>query len=125
MSPCTVTLQPMTRRLNELAEARLAELAEVGRLRQLRPYRREGTDVVRADGTRLIDFSGNDYLGLSRNPGLIARAREWTERYGAGASASRLVTGTLDAYMAVEEKLAAAPPSRRRTPRRSAGRGRR
>ena len=95
----------MGRRLDELAEARLAELAEGGRLRRLRPYRREGTHVIRTDGTRLVDFSGNDYLGLSRHPQLIARAREWTERYGAGTSASRLVTGTLDAYVAVEEKL--------------------
>jgi 8-amino-7-oxononanoate synthase len=97
----------MTRGLDKLAEARLAELAEGGRLRQLRSYRREGTYLIRADGTRLIDFSGNDYLGLGRHPALVARARAWTERYGAGASASRLVTGTLDAYIAVEEKLAA------------------
>jgi len=96
----------MSRRLDELAEACLAELAGAGRLRRLKPYRREGAHVVRPDGTRLVDFSGNDYLGLSRHPALIARARDWTERYGAGASASRLVTGTLDAYVAVEEKLA-------------------
>src|SRR5215510_13473765 len=56
--------ETMTRRLDELAEARLAELAEGGRLRRLRPYRREGTDVIRSDGARLVDFSGNDYLGL-------------------------------------------------------------
>ena len=97
----------MGSRLDELAEARLAELAEAGRLRRLRPYRREGAHVIRSDGARLIDFSGNDYLGLSRHPALIARSREWTECYGAGASASRLVTGTLDAYLTVEERLAA------------------
>jgi 8-amino-7-oxononanoate synthase len=97
----------MSRQLDELAQARLQELAEQGRLRRLRPYRREGAHLVRADGTRLVDFSGNDYLGLSRHPELIARACAWTERYGAGASASRLVTGTLNAYLAVEEKLAA------------------
>ncbi|MEZ5832180.1 MAG: 8-amino-7-oxononanoate synthase [Dongiaceae bacterium] len=97
----------MPTRLDELAEARLSELAEAGRLRRLRSYRREGTYVVRPDGTRLVDFSGNDYLGLSRHPLLVERARDWTERFGAGASASRLVTGTLDAYVAVEEKLAA------------------
>lgn len=97
----------MGRELDDLAQARLQELAEQGRLRRLRPYRREGSHLVRPDGTRLIDFSGNDYLGLSRHPELIARACAWTERHGAGASASRLVTGTLDAYVAVEQKLAA------------------
>jgi 8-amino-7-oxononanoate synthase len=97
----------MGRQLDELAETRLSELAEAGRLRRLRPYRREGAYLVTPDGARLVDFSGNDYLGLSRHPELIARARDWTERYGAGAGASRLVTGTLDAYMAVEQRLAA------------------
>ena len=97
----------MGRKLDELAQARLAELDEAGRLRRLRPYRREGSHLVRSDGPHLIDFSGNDYLGLSRHPELIARACEWTRRYGAGASASRLVTGTLEAYVAVEERLAA------------------
>jgi 8-amino-7-oxononanoate synthase len=97
----------MGRRLDELAETRLAELAGAGRLRRLRPYRCEGAHLVTAEGARLVDFSGNDYLGLSRHPALIARTRDWTERYGAGAGASRLVTGTLDAYVAVEEKLAA------------------
>ena len=97
----------MGRRLDELAEARLAELKGAGRQRRLRPYRREGAHLVTSDGARLIDFSGNDYLGLSRHRALIARAREWTERYGAGDGASRLVTGTLDAYLADEEKLAA------------------
>ena len=94
-------------RLDELAEVRLAELAGAGRLRRLNPYRRDGAQLVRHDGAHLVDFSGNDYLGLSRHPALIARAREWTERYGAGVGASRLVTGTLDAYVAVEERLAA------------------
>lgn len=97
----------MGRQLDDLAQARLQELAEQGRLRRLRPYRRDGAHLVRTDGARLIDFSGNDYLGLSRHPELIARACAWTERHGASASASRLVTGTLDAYVAVEERLAA------------------
>jgi 8-amino-7-oxononanoate synthase len=97
----------MGQQLDELAEARLSELAEAGRLRRLRRYRREGAHLVTPEGMRLVDFSGNDYLGLSRHPELIARARDWTERYGAGAGASRLVTGTLDAYVAVEERLAA------------------
>jgi len=97
----------MGRQLDEIAESRLAELADAGRLRRLRPYRREAGHVVTADGARLVDFSGNDYLGLSRHPLLIARAREWTERFGAGVGASRLVTGTLDVYVAVERRLAA------------------
>lgn len=59
------------------------------------------------DGATLIDFSSNDYLGLARHPLLIERAAEWAARHGAGAGASRLVTGTHDAHLAVEAKIAA------------------
>ncbi len=54
-----------------------------------------------------MNFCSNDYLGLSKHPLLIKRAVEFTERYGAGATASRLICGTYDCFQAVEEKLAA------------------
>jgi 8-amino-7-oxononanoate synthase len=56
----------------------------------------------------LINFSSNDYLGLARHPALTARASEWAERWGTGAGASRLVTGNLDLFAAIEEKIARA-----------------
>ena len=58
-------------------------------------------------GARYVNFSGNDYLGLSRHPILVERAREWAERYGAGSGASRLVTGNLDVFENLERKVAA------------------
>ena len=57
-------------------------------------------------GRELLNFSANDYLGLARHPAVIERARAWTERWGAGAGASRLVCGTFEAHRAVEAKLA-------------------
>lgn len=55
----------------------------------------------------MIDCSSNDYLGLSQHPLTRERAAQWASRHGAGAPASRLVTGTRDITTAVEEKLAA------------------
>jgi len=79
-----------------------------GLRRRLRALSPAGPGRVRLDGRELINFASNDYLGLSRRPELIARACEWTERYGAGAGASRLVTGTLEAHQSVEARIAAA-----------------
>lgn len=59
------------------------------------------------DGRGLVDFSSNDYLGLARHPLLIERANKWTAEHGTGAGASRLVTGTHQAHLAIEAKIAA------------------
>ncbi len=55
----------------------------------------------------LLNVSGNDYLGLSRHPLLAERAAAWAAAHGAGAGASRLVTGTLGLHTQVEARLAA------------------
>jgi 8-amino-7-oxononanoate synthase len=62
--------------------------------------------VVR-DGRRLLNVSANDYLGLGTHPALLARSTEWAARHGAGAGASRLVTGTSGLHRQVEARLAA------------------
>ncbi|WP_182957865.1 aminotransferase class I/II-fold pyridoxal phosphate-dependent enzyme [Gluconacetobacter tumulisoli] len=74
--------------------------------RGLSAVERVGPVVVHRDGTRLLNFSSNDYLGLSWHPALRQRAAEWTDRFGTGSGASRLVTGTSDLHLSVEEKLA-------------------
>jgi len=53
-----------------------------------------------------IDLAGNDYLGLSRHPRVVAGAVAATVEYGAGAGASRLVTGTLPIHDELERALA-------------------
>ncbi|MFL6169690.1 MAG: 8-amino-7-oxononanoate synthase [Ornithinibacter sp.] len=55
----------------------------------------------------MLDLAGNDYLGLARHPRVVAGAVAAAERYGAGAGASRLVTGTLTVHDELEAALAA------------------
>lgn len=63
--------------------------------------------VLRSPDPALVDVSSNDYLGLSRHPRVVERACDWTRRHGAGSRASRLVTGTSDALLELEARLAA------------------
>ena len=74
--------------------------------RELRQTEPLAEGCARRDGKNLINFSGNDYLGLSRHPLLIERARDYTARYGTGSTASRLISGNHPAYAAIEGKLA-------------------
>lgn len=65
-----------------------------------------GAQLTRG-GAALVDFASNDYLGLAAHPLLADRSAEWTARWGGGAGASRLVTGTRDAHLALEHRIAA------------------
>ncbi|MCX7863854.1 MAG: 8-amino-7-oxononanoate synthase [Novosphingobium sp.] len=78
-----------------------------GQRRVLRVAEPIGAARLRRAGCTCVDFSSNDYLGLARHPLLARRAGEWAARLGAGAGASRLVTGTSAAHLALEAKLAA------------------
>ena len=72
--------------------------AAAGLVRALRP---------RAADDPALDLAGNDYLGLARDPRVTAAAAEAALVWGAGAGASRLVTGTLELHASLEGALAA------------------
>ena len=63
--------------------------------------------LVEADrGEPLLDLAGNDYLGLARDPRVVAGAVAAAQAYGAGAGASRLVSGTLSVHTELEQAMA-------------------
>jgi 8-amino-7-oxononanoate synthase len=97
----------MDAELDRLLQTDLGRIDAAGLRRRLRPWHWGNGELHAADGRALIDASSNDYLGLSQHPLVRARASGWAERYGAGAPASRLITGTRDITLAVEQKLAA------------------
>ena len=82
--------------LRDWAFAQLAELRAAERLRTLRVH-------TPAD---VIDFSSNDYLGLSSHPNLVDAAIETLRTSGVGARASRLVVGTHEVHQRAECELA-------------------
>ncbi|MGK5729789.1 8-amino-7-oxononanoate synthase [Streptomyces sp. URMC 124] len=75
-------------------ERRLA----AGLVRTLRP---------RPADSPLTDLAGNDYLGLTRHAEVTEAAAAAAVRWGAGATGSRLVTGSTALHARLEEELAA------------------
>ncbi len=88
------------------AEALDALSARAGR-RRLRLADPAAPGWALRDGRCLLNVSGNDYLGLSRHPALVARGNEWAARHGTGAGASRLVTGSFALHRRIEQRVAA------------------
>ena len=84
----------------------LQEREKNNNIRQLKAIcPQDGVTIVK-NGKSLINFSSNDYLGLSKHPSLMLASQNYTKQYGTGSTASRLVTGTYDIHEKLEQKLA-------------------
>jgi 8-amino-7-oxononanoate synthase len=88
-------------------EAILQELEHRSLLRRLRSI--DGIQGTRLDleHTSFVNFASNDYLGLSQHNAVREAAIEAIQRFGLGAAASRLISGTLAPHTVLEEQLAA------------------
>jgi 8-amino-7-oxononanoate synthase len=61
--------------------------------------------VINIEGRKYLNFSSNDYLGLSTHPAVVQRSKDYLEKFGASSSSSRLITGTLSIHEQLEKKL--------------------
>jgi len=86
--------------MNELLQhyaAALDSLAGQGLLRRLPATDQRG----------LLDFSGNDYMGLAKRPELVDAALAAGRAFGAGSTGSRLLSGNTPLHEAFEARIAA------------------
>ena len=76
----------------------------------LYPYYRTLTTAqeprVRHEGRELVMLGSNNYLGLTSHPDVKAAAADALARYGTGCAGSRLLNGTLDIHVELEQRLA-------------------
>jgi 8-amino-7-oxononanoate synthase len=86
------------------------DVAHQARQAGVYPYYRtleSGQDpLVQREGRELVMLGSNNYLGLSSHPEVNAAAAAAIERYGTGCAGSRLLNGTLDLHVELEERLA-------------------
>ena len=86
--------------------ATLEQLRGAGLYRQMRLIESgQGSRVV-MDGREVVLLCSNDYLGLASHPGVRAAAARAAEAWGAGAGASRLVSGNTTLQRDLERELA-------------------
>jgi glycine C-acetyltransferase/8-amino-7-oxononanoate synthase len=92
--------------VSEFAD-RLDELRRLGLYRRLRLVSGPQGPSVLLDGKPVLLLCSNNYLGLADHPHVREAAAEAAMRWGAGAGASRLVSGTMTIHRRLEERLAA------------------
>ncbi|MCH7868651.1 MAG: pyridoxal phosphate-dependent aminotransferase family protein [Myxococcales bacterium] len=62
--------------------------------------------VVTIDGEKIIMLGSNNYLGLTNHPEIKTAAAKAVAKYGTGCAGSRLLNGTLDIHVELEEAIA-------------------
>ncbi|MDH3976189.1 MAG: 8-amino-7-oxononanoate synthase [Deltaproteobacteria bacterium] len=90
----------------EFIEKEIEELKNKGLYRKLRTVETAQGHKVRIDGREVILLCSNDYLGLANHRKVKEAARKAIVKYGFGAGASRLVSGTMALHRQLEEKIA-------------------
>ncbi|HEU0317980.1 MAG TPA: 8-amino-7-oxononanoate synthase, partial [Solirubrobacteraceae bacterium] len=86
---------------------RLDELKELGLFRRTRMISGPQGPRVVLDGKPVLLLCSNNYLGLADHPRVREAAADAAMRWGVGAGASRLVSGTMTVHRRLEERLAA------------------
>jgi len=87
-------------------EARLDELSSLGLRRRTRLVSGPQGAHVLLDGRPVLLLCSNNYLGLADHPRLREAAADAAMRWGVGAGASRLVSGTMTIHRRLEQRLA-------------------
>ena len=87
-------------------ERALSEIKDRGLLRRMRMISGPQGPRVLLDGRPVLLLCSNNYLGLADHPRVREAAAEAAMRYGAGAGASRLISGTMRIHRRLEERLA-------------------
>ena len=87
-------------------EARLEELRDLGLYRRLRMVSGPQGPRVVLDGHPVLLLCSNNYLGLADHPRVRQAAADAAMRWGVGAGASRLVSGSMIIHRRLEEALA-------------------
>ncbi|XP_033752642.1 2-amino-3-ketobutyrate coenzyme A ligase, mitochondrial-like [Pecten maximus] len=61
---------------------------------------------VEGQGSSILNFCANNYLGLSSHPEVIEAGKMALETHGSGVSSTRFICGTIDLHKELEQKIA-------------------
>ncbi|MFN8308848.1 MAG: glycine C-acetyltransferase [Chitinophagales bacterium] len=87
--------------------AELADIQDSGLFKKERIIASpQQAEIQLNDGSRVINFCANNYLGLSDHPRVIAAAKQALDEFGYGMSSVRFICGTQTIHKKLEAKIA-------------------
>lgn len=92
--------------LKPVLEQELKEIKEAGLYKSERVIASpQGADIKLIDGSEVINFCANNYLGLSSHPVVTEAAKKAIDSHGFGLSSVRFICGTQDIHKELEKKI--------------------
>ncbi|MBN2388835.1 MAG: glycine C-acetyltransferase [Anaerolineales bacterium] len=95
----------MSTHLNWIQEE-IQALKDAGFYNQIRTISSPQGAWLVIDGQRYLNFCSNNYLGLANHPRLVEAAKKAIDQYGVGPGAVRVISGTNDLHIELEERMA-------------------
>jgi len=86
-------------------KAELDEITAAGLSKKERIITSEQGPEITVNGTTVLNFCANNYLGLSSHPKVIEAAHKAIDTHGYGMSSVRFICGTQDIHKELEEKV--------------------
>ena len=85
----------------------LVNIEEAGLFKSERIIATSQDEVIKLiDGTEVLNFCANNYLGLSNHPRVIKAAKKTLDTHGFGMSSVRFICGTQDIHKELEKTIA-------------------
>ncbi|MGQ7313191.1 glycine C-acetyltransferase [Microbacterium arabinogalactanolyticum] len=87
--------------------AELAGIEEAGLTKHERGIRGPQSAEITADGTEVLNFCANNYLGLADDPRIVDAAKSALDEWGYGMASVRFICGTQEQHLELERRLSA------------------
>ncbi|MEK6256862.1 MAG: glycine C-acetyltransferase [Chloroflexota bacterium] len=81
-------------------------LREAGLYNKIRTLGSAQGAWLQVDGSKVLNFCSNNYLGLANHPKLVEAAKSAMDKYGVGPGAVRTIAGTMDMHVELDRRLA-------------------
>lgn len=96
----------MTNHVYSWLDGALTTIKKANWYRQEKAIAGRAGAMVELDGTSVVNFASNDYLGLAGDERLIAAAISATKIFGTGSTGSRLTSGHRELHRTLEQAIA-------------------
>jgi glycine C-acetyltransferase len=96
----------MNQAFSQRIQSELTEIQEAGLFKVERVITSEQGPEIIVNGSKVLNFCANNYLGLSSHPKVVEAAKKYVDYRGFGLSSVRFICGTQDIHKELEKKLA-------------------